>query len=121
MTGPGYDDGRLSPLPVRPRPATGEPVSSYVRRLAAANHLRPSYLRGYLAGPPSYLHGMASPAHHGRQLLLRQDTIVAMFRAGGLVAGACWVQVVPSQVQVSPRMPCLFRPPNRTTVLVAAS
>jgi hypothetical protein len=58
MTGPDYDDGRLSPLPVRTRPAAGEPVSSYARRLAAANHLRPSYLRGYLAGPPSYLHGI---------------------------------------------------------------
>lgn len=53
-----HDTGPPSPLPIRPRPVAGEPVSSYVRRLAAANHLPPSYLRGYLAGPPAYLHGI---------------------------------------------------------------
>jgi hypothetical protein len=41
---------------------------------------------------------------------------------GGLVAGACFVQVEPSQVQVSPSTlrPALL-PPNRTTLPVAAS
>jgi hypothetical protein len=39
------------PLPVRPRPRQGEPADSYLRRLAAANHLRFSYLRRYLATP----------------------------------------------------------------------
>jgi hypothetical protein len=39
------------PLPVRPRPASGEPVSSYIRRLALANHLRPAHLRHYLKDP----------------------------------------------------------------------
>ncbi len=53
-----HDTGSPSPLPIRPRPVAGEPVSSYVRRLAIANHLQPSYLRGYLAGPPAYLHGI---------------------------------------------------------------
>jgi hypothetical protein len=52
------DAAQLNPLPLRPRPVAGEPVSSYVRRLARANHLRPSYLHGYLAGPPDYLHGI---------------------------------------------------------------
>jgi lambda repressor-like predicted transcriptional regulator len=33
------------PLPIRPRPATGESTLSYIRRLARANHLRPNYLR----------------------------------------------------------------------------
>jgi hypothetical protein len=55
MAGHYRDPGPLSPLPVRPRPAAGETVGSYVRRLALANHLRPSYLQGYLAGPPDYL------------------------------------------------------------------
>ncbi|WP_406510588.1 TniQ family protein [Streptomyces sp. NBC_00212] len=44
----------LVPLPVRVRPQPGESVDSYVRRLALANHLKPSYLRSYLAGPPDY-------------------------------------------------------------------
>jgi hypothetical protein len=40
-----------APLPVRPRPRQGETADSYLRRLAAANHLRFSYLRRYLATP----------------------------------------------------------------------
>jgi transposase len=40
-----------TPLPVRPRPRHGETAGSYLRRLAAANHLRFSYLRRYLATP----------------------------------------------------------------------
>jgi hypothetical protein len=48
---------RLVPLPVRVRPHSGESVDSYVRRLALANHLKPSYLRSYLAGPPDYGRG----------------------------------------------------------------
>lgn len=42
------DDSPLRPLPIRPRPVTGESPSSYLRRLARANHLRPAYLRRYL-------------------------------------------------------------------------
>jgi transposase len=38
-----------APLPVRPRPRHGETADSYLRRLAAANHLRFSYLRRYVA------------------------------------------------------------------------
>ena len=38
-----------APPPVRPRPRQGETADSYLRRLAAANHLRFSYLRRYLA------------------------------------------------------------------------
>jgi hypothetical protein len=40
-----------TPLPVQPRPRRGEAADSYLRRLAAANHLRFSYLRRYLATP----------------------------------------------------------------------
>lgn len=39
------------PLPIRPRPMTGESPGSYLRRLARANHLRPAYLRRYLRQP----------------------------------------------------------------------
>ncbi|MER7282793.1 TniQ family protein [Dactylosporangium sp. NPDC000244] len=39
-------------LPIAVRPRHGETVESCIRRLARANHLRPSYLRRYLAGRP---------------------------------------------------------------------
>ncbi|MGH3120065.1 MAG: hypothetical protein ACRDOI_13100 [Trebonia sp.] len=42
---------QASPLPVRPRPRCGETADSYLRRLAAANHLRFSDLRRYLSRP----------------------------------------------------------------------
>jgi hypothetical protein len=40
-----------SPLPLRPRPWHAETADSYLRRLAAANHLRFTYLRRYVATP----------------------------------------------------------------------
>ncbi len=67
---------RLCPLPIRPRPAAGEPADAYIRRLALANHLRPSYLRGYLAGPPSYL----GPIQPGRLAVLSGRTIAVLER-----------------------------------------
>ena len=79
----GHDATRLSPLPVRPGPAAGEPASSYVRRLAAANHLRPSYLRGYLAGPPSYLHGIKPErlaVLSGRTVAVLERTLTGLVR-----------------------------------------
>jgi hypothetical protein len=46
------DDGPLPPpLPIRVRPAAGETVQSYIRRLARANHLRPSLLHVYVRSP----------------------------------------------------------------------
>lgn len=44
MTSSHYG-GQPRPLPIRPRPVTGETTLSYIRRLARANHLRPNYLR----------------------------------------------------------------------------
>lgn len=46
------DDGPLPPpLPVRVRPVAGETAESYIRRLAQANHLRPSLLQVYVRNP----------------------------------------------------------------------
>jgi hypothetical protein len=46
------DDGPLHPpLPVRVRPAAGETTESYIRRLARANHMRPSLLQVYVRNP----------------------------------------------------------------------
>ncbi len=41
----------LGPLPQRLRPRRSESAESYIRRLARANHLRPSYLRRCLTTP----------------------------------------------------------------------
>ena len=47
-----HDDGPLPPpLPIRVRPAAGETAESYIRRLAQANHLRPSLLQVYVRNP----------------------------------------------------------------------
>ncbi|UDM05449.1 TniQ family protein [Streptomyces longhuiensis] len=45
---------RLDRLPVQVRPQFGETTDSYVRRLARANHLKPSYLHGFLTGTPNW-------------------------------------------------------------------
>jgi hypothetical protein len=47
------------PIPVRPRPP--ESINGYIRRLARANHLRPSYLRIYLAQPPQFIGSVRAP------------------------------------------------------------
>ncbi|SRR6266480_3552315 len=44
----------LAPLPIRVRPQRAETTGSYARRLARANHLRPSYLRTFLCDPPRH-------------------------------------------------------------------
>ncbi|MDG9695277.1 hypothetical protein QC281_34930 [Streptomyces sp. DH17] len=41
----------LRPLPVRIRPELGETADTYICRLASANHLKPSYLHCFIAGP----------------------------------------------------------------------
>ncbi|MER7408090.1 hypothetical protein ABT373_37935 [Streptomyces sp. NPDC000070] len=43
---------QFAPLPVRLRPYLGESTDCYIRRLARANHLKPSFLHCYLSGPP---------------------------------------------------------------------
>jgi hypothetical protein len=47
----------LARLPVRVPLRLGEGTDSFIRRLAQANHLKPSYLRGCLVGPPDYGRG----------------------------------------------------------------
>lgn len=86
MAGHDDDSGRMPPLPVRSRPVAGESVSSYVRRLAVANHLRPSYLRGYLAGPPRYL----GPIQPGRLAVLSGRTVAVLERTLTGLARHTW-------------------------------
>jgi len=50
----GIPEGTLRQLPIQIRPDRGETVDSYVRRLARANHLRPTHLRRFLSYPASH-------------------------------------------------------------------
>jgi len=55
MNGPSAAPAeRLARLPVQIRPQFGETADSYIRRLARANHLKPSYLHGFLTGTPNW-------------------------------------------------------------------
>lgn len=52
----------LRTLPIDVRPRIGESVEGYIRRLARANHLRPSYLYLYLyLCTPQYHSGTLQP------------------------------------------------------------
>ncbi|WP_369173511.1 hypothetical protein AB5J49_38620 [Streptomyces sp. R28] len=67
---------RFAPLPVRLRPCLGESANSYIRRLARANHLKPSFLHCYLCGPPQWfgkplLENLATAAGHPPEVLER--------------------------------------------------
>ncbi|MFF8657530.1 TniQ family protein [Streptomyces huasconensis] len=67
---------RFAPLPVRLRPCLGESANSYIRRLARANHLKPSFLHCYLSGPPQWfakplLENLATVAGHSPEALER--------------------------------------------------
>jgi hypothetical protein len=75
MTGHAASQG--PPLPVRPRPRRGETADSYLRRLAAANHLRFTYLRRYLATP----RGSYGPIDPGRVAILAAREPNAILRA----------------------------------------
>jgi hypothetical protein len=44
--------GHLFTLPIQVRPVAGEGFTSFIERLAAANHLKAGHLRTYLCGPP---------------------------------------------------------------------
>jgi TniQ len=65
------------PLPVRVRPVAGEGAESYIRRLARANHLKPSYLRRYLATPRAGY----GPIHPDQLAAVAGRTLNALQRA----------------------------------------
>jgi transposase len=67
-----------APLPVRPRPRDGETADSYLRRLAAANHLRFSYLRRYHAIPRGS-HGPVDPGRLAALAGREPDPILRAF------------------------------------------
>lgn len=72
--------GPLAPLPIRPPPQRGETTESYARRLARANHLKPSYLRSVLSSPPQRLGAAIRPSQlaalSGRSLRALEHALV---------------------------------------------
>lgn len=70
-------DRQPPPLPVRPRPRRGETADSYLRRLAAANHLRFSDLRRYLSRPE----GSYGPIDPARLAALADRELPAILHA----------------------------------------
>jgi len=71
------DEPLPPPLPVRVRPAAGETIESYIRRLARANHLRPSLLQVYVRNP-----GVPAGAIRMRRLAaVSGSTVTALTRA----------------------------------------
>lgn len=67
---------RLSPLPMQVRPHLGEGLSSYIRRLARANHLPPETLTAVLSPK-----GDAGPLDLGRLAQLTKRTVDDLQRA----------------------------------------
>jgi hypothetical protein len=49
-----HPDTQMSPLPMQVRPHLGESTENYIRRLARANHLKPSVLHSVACGPPNW-------------------------------------------------------------------
>jgi hypothetical protein len=79
--------GPSPPLPLPARPRRGETADSYLRRLAAANHLRFSYLRRYLSTPE----GSYGPIDPGKLAALSGRELTAI------------LHVLPELAPVSPR------------------
>ena len=104
------------PLPLRPRPASGEPASSYIRRLALANHLRPAHLRHYLKDPATggiRLGWLATLA--GRPETSLRRALAGQQPPGGFPAGNRQRQPPPPTAAASRRDPRDRRPPDRPT------
>jgi hypothetical protein len=88
----------LAPLPVPVRPRHGETAASYIRRLARANHLRPSYLRSLVCSPPHLgrIRADRLAALAGRTAPALERTLAGLGRRPG--AG-------PPQILLPPRLP----------------
>ncbi|CAM5476924.1 hypothetical protein STENM223S_05612 [Streptomyces tendae] len=79
---------RFAPLPIRLRPCQGESIGSYIRRLARANHLKPSFLHCYLCGPPQWfgkplLDNLATATGHTPEALRRTLADANSLRGNG--------------------------------------
>jgi hypothetical protein len=77
--------GPLTALPVRVRPRHGETASSYLARLAHANHLRPSYLRSVIGRPsqPGTIRADRLAAISGRPADALRHTLAGLDRRPG--------------------------------------
>jgi len=90
------------PLPIRARPRPAESVESYIRRLAQANHLRPSLLHAYLRDP-------ANPARS-----IRPERLAA-------ASGRTLAALTHTLTGLGPRPAPSIGPPQQTGARVAAA
>lgn len=67
---------QLARLPVQVSLRLGEGTDSFIRRMAQANHLKPSYLRGCLVGPPDYGRGKRPRADRIAAVTGRQQDVL---------------------------------------------
>ena len=86
------------PLPVPVRPRHGETAASYIRRLARANHLRPSYLRSLVCNPPHLgaVRAEKLAPLSGRTVSALEHTLAGLDQPAG--SG-------PPRIRKAPRMP----------------
>ncbi len=74
----------LAPLPVPVRPRHGETAASYIRRLARANHLRPSYLRSLVCRPAQRgIKADLLAAVSGRTITALEHTLAGLYQPAG--------------------------------------
>jgi hypothetical protein len=93
----------LAPLPVPVRPRHGETAASYIRRLARANHLRPSYLRSIACRPPHRgIQAGRLAALSGRTVRALEHTLAGLCQPAG--SG-------PPKILKPPRKPAGEQPP----------
>ena len=107
------DDGPLPPpLPVWVRAAAGETAESYIRRLAHANHLRPSLLQVYVRNPGRSHRGDPPAAarrgqrQHPHLARLRPHRAHSRHRAAPAAAVTCGIPD-------GPQSPALWHHPRR--------
>ncbi|WP_127357131.1 hypothetical protein [Actinacidiphila soli] len=92
---------QLARLPVHVSLRLGEGTDSFIRRLAQANHLKPSYLRGCLVGPPDYGRGKRPRADRLAAVTGRQQAVLE--------------RVLPDLVRYKRARPAPDKPKRRVT------
>jgi hypothetical protein len=88
----------LVPLPVQVRPRHGETANSYVRRMARANHLSPSYLRSVTCDNPNLaVRADRLATLSGRTAEALEHTLAGLSRRPGADSQFAGIPVLPGR------------------------